>query len=131
MTAQRIKMSHKKVHINITPLVDVMLVLLIIFMITSPMMHSHIDLDLPKTKSALKADPETAVISMTKNGTLYLNEKTIKLDVLKPTLQKLISPKSPIIFKADKAVPYEKVFEIINTLVDAGYSKISLTAEQK
>ena len=124
-------MSNKKVLINITPLVDVMLVLLIIFMITSPMMHANIDLDLPKTSSETTASPNIVTISIAKNGVLYVNDKMVEIDALKPTVTKLVKPEDPLLFKADKTTHYDKVYEVIHTLVKAGYTKISLSAQKK
>ncbi|USO02450.1 MAG: biopolymer transporter ExbD [Alphaproteobacteria bacterium] len=124
-------MSQKKVFINIAPLVDVMLVLLIIFMITSPMMHTNIDLELPKTSNESTASPDIVTVSVARNGALYINDKIVDIKTLGSTLKQRVKPQDPLLFKADKNTPYDKVYEIINALVKAGYSKISLSAQTK
>ena len=122
-------MPDKKIHINVAPLVDVMLVLLIIFMITSPMMHSSVDVNLPRTKEESTVNLNTVTITVTKEGVLYVNDKRVDTNSLQPVLKKLAKPDDPLLFKADKTVPYDKVFEVMKILVNAGYSKISLVAE--
>ena len=124
-------MNKKDIHINIAPLVDVMLVLLIIFMVTAPMIQSSVNLDLPTTGKASHIPNKTVTVCVTPYGAVYVDQTPVSLDKLGSYLKKVASVQDVICFKADKKLHYGKVFEIINQLVDEGYTKISLMAEVK
>lgn len=118
--------------INITPLVDVMLVLLIIFMVTSPMLVSGIQVDLPKTKSAaLSGQDEPLSISIKRSGQLYINNTTIQKKDLVKRLRAITKENysSRLFVRGDKQVGYGEVIEIIALLNKSGFSKVSLVTE--
>ncbi|MBY0516869.1 MAG: biopolymer transporter ExbD [Bacteriovoracaceae bacterium] len=119
--------------INVTPLVDVMLVLLVIFMVTAPMMFSGVNLKLPKTGkvSSLNLRPELIILSVTAGEEYFLGKERIpKETLLKVVSDKLKSTKSDVIYlRADYALKYEKVAKLISALKNAGISNIALVTE--
>ncbi|HOJ44006.1 MAG TPA: biopolymer transporter ExbD [Syntrophorhabdaceae bacterium] len=115
--------------INIIPLVDIMLVLLIIFMITAPMMQHGMNIDVPKlTTKPLPAKEEPQILSITKDQRLILNEKRIDVKDLKEAIQFLFSNKrhKEIFLKADKDVPYGFVVMCMGLIREAGIEKINI-----
>jgi biopolymer transport protein TolR len=120
--------------INVTPLVDVMLVLLIIFMITSPMLVSGINVDLPETiSSPLAGQDEPLVISINKKGELYLLDTKIERQALATKLTSVTKEKndSRIFVRGDKNVPYGDVVAIVAEIHAAGFSKVALVSNIK
>lgn len=120
--------------INVTPLVDVMLVLLIIFMITSPMLVSGINVDLPETTSSpLSGQDEPLVISINNKGELYLLESKIERQNLATKLTNITKEKKDIrIFvRGDKNVPYGEVVSVVSEIYAAGFSKVALVSNIK
>ena len=118
--------------INVTPFVDVMLVLLVIFMVTAPLMTVGVPVDLPKTKaSALNEKIEPLVISVTNEGHLYIQDTQMEMEGLVPKLQAILStkPETQIYVRADQSVAYGRVLEVMGTLSSAGFEKVSLMAE--
>ncbi len=118
--------------INITPLVDVMLVLLIIFMVTSPMLISGIKVDLPKTLSSpLSGKDEPLSISIKSSGEIYLNNTFIKRKDLVKKLKAITkeSYNSRLFVRGDKKSNYGEIIKIISMLNNAGFSKVSLVTE--
>lgn len=119
--------------INVTPLVDVMLVLLVIFMVTAPMMFSGVNLKLPKTGkvSSLNLRPELVILSVTASEEFFLGKERVKRELLVKTVaDKLKSSKSDVIYlRADYALKYEKVAKLISALKNAGISNIALVTE--
>ena len=122
-------------HINIAPLVDVMLVLLVIFMVTAPMMTAGVNINLPKTKKAqsIKQAKQNIVISVTKSGRIFIEKKHFSLSTLVLEIDELTGKdKAQIIqVKGDTDLAYGKIFEVMNVLVNHGYQKLSLIAEVK
>lgn len=121
--------------INVTPLVDVMLVLLVIFMVTAPMLFSGINLKLPKTQKVnnLGLTPELVVLSVTPGDKFYLGKKLVNQSVLiKEVLSELSSKKTQILYlRADYSLQYEKVAKLIASLKKAGISDIALVTEME
>jgi biopolymer transport protein TolR len=118
--------------INITPLVDVMLVLLIIFMITAPMLTVGVPVDLPKTQAAQMNDQvEPLVISINAQEQIYLQETEVSLNALVGRLQAITGQNADarIYVRGDKKLAYGKIMEIMGAVAAAGYSKVSLIAE--
>ncbi len=118
--------------INVTPFVDVMLVLLIVFMITAPLLTVGVQVDLPKTEAATINDSEEPlVISIDKNGTIFLQETATPLEVLVPRLQAITgeNPEVRIYVRGDQAIQYGRVMEVMGRVSVAGYKKVSLLAE--
>jgi biopolymer transport protein TolR len=120
--------------INVTPLVDVMLVLLIIFMITSPMLVAGINVDLPETKaSPISGQDEPLVISIDKKGNIYLLETKIMRSQLAEKLSAVTKEKKDtrIFVRGDKAVPYGDIVSVVGEINAAGFSKVALISNIK
>ena len=119
--------------INVTPLVDVMLVLLVIFMVTAPMLYSGINLKLPKTQKVNNVGlrPELVVLSITDSEQFYLGKNPITQNDLIPSILKQFkSTNTEVIYlRADYNLRYEKVAKLIAILKKAGISNIALVTE--
>lgn len=118
--------------INIIPLVDVMLVLLIIFMITAPMMQHGMNIDIPRlTTKPLPARDEPQILSITKERQIILNEKKLDFKDLKPAVQFLFANKTnkEIYLRADKDVPYGFVVTCMGLIREAGIEKINIVTK--
>lgn len=119
--------------INVTPFVDVMLVLLIIFMVTAPLMTQGVEVDLPTTKTVknLPQDSEHLVLSIKQDGTLFLDEYQIGLDELESHLKRLVSKqKKQLFLRADKEVAYGTVVQVMGEIKSAGIDRLGIVAEQ-
>ena len=120
--------------INMTPLVDVMLVLVVIFIITAPLMTSAIKLDLPKTEAAQPVDaPKSVIIVVDKTGQIFLNDQASSLSQLAASLTTTaqMSKDTEVQLRADEAVPYGKVVEVMGVAQKAGLNRIGFIAEAK
>lgn len=118
--------------INVTPFVDVMLVLLIIFMVTAPMMVQGVDIELPKSESPpLQSEEEQLVLSLTADGKYFINETEFTFDELKVKLRAIreANPDQAIFVKADGALPYEKVIRMMSVAQAAGIGKVGLVTQ--
>lgn len=118
--------------INVTPMVDVMLVLLIIFMVAAPMMTVGVPVDLPKTKAAQMNDQiEPIIISVDATGKTFLQETQIDGDELVARLMAVTSnnPDTRIYVRGDQALAYGRVMEVMGEIAAAGFTKVSLIAE--
>ena len=118
--------------INIIPLVDVMLVLLIIFMIAAPMMQQGLPINLPKvTARALPSKDDIQIVTVTKNQEIILNSKKLALNDLKAAIQLLFANKSDkeIFLKADSAVPYGFVVTCMGIIKEAGIEKVNIVTK--
>jgi biopolymer transport protein TolR len=118
--------------INVTPLVDVMLVLVVIFIITAPLLASAIRLDLPTTDAAKAADAAQFVtLIVDKSGQAFLNDKPLPLDELAQKLTQTASqnPDTEVQLRADEAVPYGRVVEVMGVAQKAGLKRIGFVAE--
>ena len=118
--------------INVTPFVDVMLVLLIVFMITAPLLTVGVKVDLPKTKaSQLNSKGDPIVISIKKNGELYIQEREIDILQLLPRLKAISSGNKNlrIYVRGDKDVPYGLVLDTIAKIKSSGFKKVALVAK--
>lgn len=119
--------------INVTPFVDVMLVLLIIFMVATPMMSQGLDVDLPQTRQAevLPSENENMVLTIRRDGTVFLDEYAIdNLEALEGYLLRLVKEKNKTLFlKADKDVPYGVVVDVIGRIKAVGIEKLGMMAE--
>ena len=120
--------------INITPLVDVMLVLLIIFMITAPMLHQGIEVALPKSDAPVmpnKAD-DPLVLSINRNGLVYVKDKPVHPTRLLEVLTPLLRGRSDetVFIKGDRDVPYGRVIEVLDILHRGGIEKVGMVTEK-
>ena len=130
------KRMHKKnrviSQINVTPFVDVMLVLLIVFMITAPLLTVGVSVDLPKTKaSQLNSKGDPIIISIKKNGELYIQEREVDTLQLLPRLKAISSGNKNlrIYVRGDKDVPYGLVLDTIAKIKSSGFKKVALVAK--
>ena len=113
--------------INVTPLVDVMLVLLVIFILTAPLLTSAIRLDLPQSKAAQAGEaPEALSLSLKASGELFINDKPVTLAALPTALEQLASqrPNLEVQLRVDQSVPYGQVLELMGLAQQAGLSRI-------
>lgn len=118
--------------INVTPLVDVMLVLLIIFMVTAPMMMQGINVSLPKTTSKpLPAEKEHLIITVDRSQQIYINDYKVALEGLRTKLKKIYEGRSDekVYLRADKGVPYGVVVRVMSEVKNAGVEKLGMVTE--
>jgi len=118
--------------INVTPLVDVMLVLLIIFMVTAPMMTQGVDVELPETTAKPLPQKEKPVtITVTKKGAIFINKIKGDRDLLRQQLLKMAAANKdrPIFLKADRNVPYGLVVEVMADIKDSGFDKLGMITQ--
>jgi biopolymer transport protein TolR len=118
--------------INMTPLIDVMLVLVVILIITAPLLASSIKLDLPKTGAAKPGDaPQSITVVMDASGQTYLKDQAVDLDVLKTQLLATAqaNPQTEVLLRADKQVPYGRIVEVMGAAQQAGLSRIGFVAD--
>ncbi len=118
--------------INVTPLVDVMLVLLIIFMVTAPMMTQGVDVQLPETTTApLPQKEEPITISITRKGDIYINRIKGDRDLLRQQLGKMAADNAqrPVYLKADRQVAYGLVVQVMADIKRAGFDKLGMVTQ--
>jgi len=118
--------------INVTPLVDVMLVLLIIFMVTAPMMMQGVNVSLPQTTSKpLPAEKDHLVISIDRSQQIYINDYQVALESLQGKMEKILEgrPDRKVYLRADKSVPYGVVARVISEVKLAGVEKLGMVTE--
>jgi biopolymer transport protein TolR len=121
--------------INVTPMVDVMLVLLIIFMVSAPLLTVGVPIDLPQTKAkSLDQDKEPLTISVNTKGEVYLQNSEIKIDDLVPKLQAIAQTRGGgaderIYVRGDKKVDYGTVMRVMGRLSAAGFRRVALVTE--
>ena len=119
--------------INVTPFVDVMLVLLVIFMITAPLLTVGVPVDLPKTGAKpLQGQDEPLAVSVDKDGQIWLQETKVDAATLVPRLNAIIGnkPDTRIFVRGDKTVAYGQVLEVMGILNTAGFSRVGLVTER-
>ena len=118
--------------INVTPMVDVMLVLLIVFMITAPLLTVGVPVDLPKSEAAQLSDQvEPLVVSVNSEGKVYLQETEIALESLPERLRAVTAtkPDTIIYVRGDQAIDYGRVMAVMGALSAGGFTRVSLIAE--
>jgi biopolymer transport protein TolR len=117
--------------INVTPFVDVMLVLLVIFMVTAPLLQQGIDVNLPQAKGKTLPPEERITLVVKRGESIYMNDRPVSLSEMGRKL-KAISKMNPNIFlKADKDVPYGFVVEVMGEIKEAGIEKLGMITEPK
>ena len=117
--------------INVTPFVDVMLVLLVVFMITAPLLTVGVPIDLPEsTVPEIRGDDEPLAVSIDGDGRLFLQDTEIAIDELAPRLVAITQrkPDTRIFVRGDKAIDYGRVMEVMGVLAQAGFANVALIA---
>ncbi len=117
--------------INVTPFVDVMLVVLIIFMVAAPMMSEGLDVDLPQTKhvDVLPTEKDNLTLTVRKDGAIFLDEYKVELSDLEEKLKELVASKNKSLFlQADTQVPYGVVVDVMGQIKAAGIEKLGVVA---
>jgi len=117
--------------INVTPLVDVVLVLLIIFMVTAPMMQRGVDVQLPKIESAAGQEEQRIIVTIDRASRVYLNQTSMPLNELEQHLSTVASAyRDPFVYlRADQAVPYGSVMAVMDRIKKAGIERVGLVTE--
>ncbi len=118
--------------INVTPMIDVMLVLLIIFMVTAPLLVTGVPVDLPDSKAAaLKADDEPIAISLDRAGAVFIDEAPVAADTLAAKLAAIRSARTDdvrVFVRADRALDYGRVMTVVGEVSAAGFKKVALVS---
>ena len=120
--------------INVTPLVDVMLVLLIIFMVTAPMMTQGLDVNLPQTTAkSIKTQEDPLFMTINKKGEIFLEEHMIRLEDLEEKVKSIFKYRrdKELLLRADRDIPYGVVIKVIAAVKRAGIDKLGMVTEPK
>ena len=130
-TTQQGRTATSLSEINVTPLVDVMLVLLIIFMVTAPMLQTGIDVELPETKNVKDVNPEERIIlSISREGLIYYGSEAINYSAIPERLKKdAKGPKDSIFLRADKDVKWNSIVSVMDAIRGAGFNEIKLVTK--
>lgn len=117
--------------INVTPFVDVMLVLLVIFMVTAPLLQQGIDVNLPKAKGKDLPPEERITLIIKRDGVIYMNDNPVSLPEMRKKLESISKLNPNVFLKADKDVPYGFVVEVMGDIKEAGIEKLGMITEPK
>ena len=117
--------------INVTPFVDVMLVLLVIFMVTAPLLQQGVDVNLPKAKGRDLQPEERITLVIKKDGAIYMNENLVSITQMRHKLEAISKLNPNVFLKADKDVPYGFVVEVMGEIKEAGVEKLGMITEPK
>ena len=132
---RRRRSSGAMTDINMTPMIDVMLVLLIVFMVTAPMMTAGIPVDLPKTKATTQSNDqvEPLILTLNKDNDVYIQDTKIPLDALVDKLKAITAanPDQRIFIRGDRDINYGKVVGLMGQLTAAGITRVALVAESQ
>jgi len=118
--------------INVTPFVDVMLVLLIVFMVTAPLLTTGVQVDLPQSRAeGLPAQDEPLAVTVTADGTIYLQETEVALDQLAPRLVAITEENrdARIFIRGDRGLVYGRIMEVVGIVNRAGFTRVALVSE--
>ena len=130
--SRRSKRYNQISEINVTPFVDVMLVLLIVFMVTAPLLTVGISVDLPKVEANALTDQKDPIeITLKLDGSVYLGESIVEVENLIPRLNAItdLNTEARIYVRGDRAVSYGRVMEIMSIINSAGYIKVALVTQ--
>lgn len=117
--------------INVTPFVDVMLVLLVIFMLTAPILESGIEVDLPKTRTVKAVAMQKVVITIDRRQTLYVGNDPVNINLLGTAVEQRLqgSSSTPVFIRADQSVPFGTFARVVDALKQANVSNINIVTE--
>ena len=119
--------------INVTPFVDVMLVLLVVFMVTAPLLTVGVSVELPESAAApIPGQDEPLAVSIDAGGRVFIQDSEVSLETLIPRLQAITqnNPDARIFVRGDKSIDYGRVMEVMGTLNGAGFNRVALITEQ-
>ena len=128
----RLGHRHRNAEINVTPFVDVMLVLLVIFMVTAPLMYQGMDVNLPETTTqALRVRDDPLILSVEKDGTFYLGRSEVPLGELRSKLEALFEARGSkdVFLRADRDAPYGTVVKAMAAAREAGSTRLGIVTE--
>jgi biopolymer transport protein TolR len=130
-TNQKGRTQTEMADINVTPFVDVVLVLLIIFMITAPILESGIEIDLPKTKTVRAVATQKLVVTIDKKQTLYVGNEPVNINQLAKTLLEGLGSgeEAPVFIRADRTVPFGAFAQVVDSLREAKLTNINIVTE--
>jgi biopolymer transport protein TolR len=133
MRKKRVRLSSNLSEINVTPLVDVMLVLLVIFMVTAPMMQSGIQVNLPTAETKTNPSAGGLILTVTKDRYIYMQDKNLNLYLLESQLRNYFHnrEKKIVFLKADKDVSYGYVISVMDIIKKAGIETVGMIVDKK
>ena len=119
--------------INVTPMVDVMLVLLIVFMITAPMMQGGVDVELPRAEARPLSPKEGMVVSVNRDGRIFVDQTPVSYNDFRVTFRSLVTTRKPtgVYLQADTRVPYGQVVRVLAVIRGAGVQNVGLVAQEE
>jgi TolR protein len=117
--------------INMTPMIDVMLVLLIIFMVAAPMLNTGVDVNLPESKTGKNLQSEALVVTLERDGRIQFEQQFVQEGVLKAQLRQRAaeSRKRPVLVRADQNIPYGRVITVVDAIRDAGFTQVGFVTQ--
>ena len=117
--------------INMTPMIDVMLVLLIIFMVAAPMLTTGVEVNLPETKTGKSLESEALTVTLAEDGRIQFGKQFVQLGVLEKLLreQAKLNRKRPVMVRADHNLPYGRVIAVVDSIRDAGFSQVGFVTQ--
>lgn len=117
--------------INMTPMIDVMLVLLIIFMVAAPMLTTGVDVKLPESRTGKSLESEALVVTLSRDGALEFDRRMVSEDGLRTALGKKAAEarKRPILVRADHNIPYGRVISVVDMIREAGFSQVGFVTQ--
>ncbi|MBI1180016.1 MAG: protein TolR [Alphaproteobacteria bacterium] len=118
--------------INVTPFVDVMLVLLIIFMVTAPLLSTGVKVDLPQTKAKpLSEEAKPLSVSLRADGSIYVQDSEVEMNTLIERLRAIadVSKDTRIFVRADEKLPYGRVMQVMGAISGAGFNRVALVTQ--